>query len=460
MSLPKTLLAIALLVVAVNAAEARAADPWSAPATIEGSGDASLVDVVFPGGGNGFAGLTSGGALPDSGSAGGATITPGGTAGPARTLTRGYLAQSFGAYGGDRLLAVGARYVGKPRPYWSIGRTSGTLSARRGFPGVRYAYPMDLAVNARGTAVVALELCTGARSCGRAAPAIAIRRAGAKGFSRPVRLGDGPSTAMAVAVNPRGDVLVAWDRPRRGATGTRHVYAAIRTAGGRRTTNRIGSAVTIPRLSAAIGTDRRALVGWIGQRVGEGDPGSPATIQVADAEPRRRFGAAQRLEVVPQLETGHYVGQAGVKVAIAGDGRKLVAWTGYLDGRFVVRAGRVEGGELREPAQVVSDPATDTVLGDLVAGPAGEAVAMLLSGIRGADPSGPVGVLAAARTPGTDAFATPEVVAAPQGFRENVHAAIAPTTGRVVAAWRDLDAKGVAIASRPTLAPGAYALPG
>lgn len=460
MTLPRTLLALALVALAVNVAEAHAAAPWSAPVSIEGS-PAAFPDLTFaPGTGTGLVGWSRGGALPDPGSIAGAAVTPGGTAGPSRVLTGGFLAARLRAYGANRLIAAGTRFSSVPRPYWALGRTSGALSARRPIAGNRRGYAPDLAVNARGRAVVALRLCESTRRCRRPVPAIAIRRAGRHGFSRPVVLGRGPVFAMAVAINARGDVLAVWDRPLRGATGRRGIHTAIVTAGGRRTIRRVGTSEPIPKLSAAIGARRSAIVGWLGQGVGEGSPRTPATIQVAAAEPGRRFGAAQRLEVVPRLGTGHYVGHAGVAVDVAADGRRIVAWTGYANGRFVVRAGHVEGGELREPAQTISDPVQDTVLGDLTTGEAGEAVAILLAGIRGADPSGPVRLRAATRTPGSPAFGTLEEVAAGSGYREAPRVEIVPTSGRVVTVWRDLEANAVRLASRPPLAPGAYALPG
>ncbi len=462
MSLPKTLLVMALLVVAVQAAQASAAEPWTAPAPIPGSPD-TFPDLTFaPGSGAGLAGWSGNSALPRPGDVSGAPISAQGTAGDARMLVTGFLATRFRAYGADRLLVVGARYVGVPRPMWAAGRTGGTLGAPRPLAGSRRGYAHDLAVNAGGRAVAALRLCESAKRCRRPVPAVVLRKPGGR-FGKPILLDDGRATAMAVDINERGDILAVWDRPLKGTTGRRGIYAATIAADGSMPAGgRVGTSHPIPRISASIGADGSAIVGWIGQRVSEGTPLSEAEVFVANAQPGRRFGAPQRVEVVPRLEAGRYVGQAGVRVKAARDGRKLAAWTGYANGRFVVRAAAVEGGEVREPGQIVSDPATDTVLADVATGRAGEAVVMGLTGTRGNDPSGPVGIVAMTRAAGASntAFGTFESVAEPKDYREALRVEIVPTTGRVVAVWRDLGTRSLVISSRPPLAPGTYTLPG
>jgi hypothetical protein len=249
--------------------------------------------------------------------------------------------------------------------------------------------------------------------------------------------------AASVAVNQRGDVLAVWERPLKGSSGRRGVYARVRTAGGRLgRTQRLGDSDPFPKLSAALGEDRRVLVGWVGQRVNEGTPHSPAETWVSID------GSAQRVGTVPDLGTGHYVGQAGVRVAIASDGRPVAAWTGFENDRFVVKAAEVRSAA---PVQVVSDPAVDTVLGDLATGGAGEAVLAGLTGLRGSDPSGSpfaVGVVAAVRGAGATSFGALETVAEPKDFREAVDVEIVPGTSRAVAVWRDLGTRSLVTAAR------------
>jgi hypothetical protein len=195
--------------------------------------------------------------------------------------------------------------------------------------------------------------------------------------------------------------------------------------------------VPTPTISAALGAGRRAIVAWKGQSVSEGNATTAATIQAAVALPgHHRFGAAQRLEAVTITGTGRYIGQAGVRTAIASGGRPLVAWTGYAGGHFVVRAASVPATRVLA-GQVVSDPAHDTVLSDLATGPTDAALVLGLEGLRGNDPRGPVSVVAAVRQPGATRFGAPEAITGPGQFFEAARGAFAPD-GRAVAVWRSL----------------------
>ena len=166
-------------------------------------------------------------------------------------------------------------------------------------PAARPSVVRALDVNARGDAA-ALVVAGEGRD---ARPYLVVSRAG-RAFGRPVRLSArGRTVAATVAVNARGDALAVWERPVHGTTGRRDVYARIRTAGGRLGAARnLGSAVTIPTFSAALGDRRRAVVAWMGQRVSEGyalgpgdDPGRrhrrPRPLRAGTA---RRGGARHR----------------------------------------------------------------------------------------------------------------------------------------------------------------------
>ncbi len=442
MSLPRKLLtlAVALLIPAA----AQAAPPWSAPAAVPGTPDA-LSGLVFAPGGAGFTGWSTGGFAPENRyEVSGFDVTREGAAATPRKVSDGMLAAFFGAYGTDRLVAAGGTYGMRPRPLLAFGRIDGQLGKPRRLAGTRRGYASGLAVNARGDVAVILRLCPIRGSgCSRPTPYLVVRRAGRR-ITKPIPLAErGPAYAATVAINARGDALAVWDRPLRGTTGRRGVYTRIRTAGGRLSrTRRVGTSHPVPKLSAALGDDRTPVVGWLGQRISEGLPLTPAEIWISIR------GGAQRVETVPNLGTGRYVGQAGVKVAIAAGGRPLAAWTGYEDERFVVRAAEVRPGA---PVQVVSDPARHTVLADLATSDRGEAVVMGLTGIRGADPdTGPasVGVVASLLAPGAAAFGALESVADPKDFRETVDAEFVPGTGRVVAVWRDLGTRSLAISTR------------
>lgn len=437
MFLPRTML-ITLAVLA--AAPAAQAAPWSAPAPVQGSPDA-FANLTFAANGTGLAGWSAGGAEGGASEVFGATVAADGTAGAARRLTGGMLASHLAGHGNNRLVAIGGKYGLRPRPLYALGTIDGALGKPRRLAGARRGHTAGLAANGRGDFAAILRLCParGTR-CSRPTPYLVVRRAGRR-LSKPIRLDRrGPVHAATVAINAHGDVLAAWERPLKGARGRRGVYMRMRTAAGLLgRTQRMGKSHPHPKLSAAIGDDPRlAVVGWVSQRMGEGTPHSDAEMWVAT-----RATKATLLETVPNLGTGRYVGHAGIRVAVDPAGRPLVAWTGYQDTRFVVRASK-----LLDDLQTVSDPAQDTVLSDLDVGPGGRAVVVGLSGIRGADPAGAVGIAAAVRAAGAATFGALETVAEPAGYREAADAEFAPQTDRPVVVWRDLGTRSLAIASR------------
>ena len=187
----------------------------------------------------------------------------------------------------------------------------------------------------------------------------------------------------------------------------------------------------------------------MGQRVSEGDAGGPATIQVAAAPAGEPFGPARIAERVPVTGTGRYVKAPGVRAAIGADGGALLAWTGYAGERFVVRTAAVEGTALGEP-QIVSDPAQDTVLAALATGPAGMAAILGDQGIRGADPSGPIALVAAVRAAGGTAFGSLETVVAPRPAATD--SAVAFAGGAPVAVLSDIGTRLLVATARAPLA--------
>jgi hypothetical protein len=446
----RSLAILPLLLAAAGPAAASAAPPWSPPQPIPGSDDA-FPRLAFTGNGQAAATWTGGGG-------GFPLVTPGarfaaGRFEPTRPLADGARLDLLGGYGRDRLLGAGTRGDREPRAVVAFGRPAEAFSRARdvGPRGV-ISRVVALDVNRRGDAAVLLTVREASGGPRTGVPYLVVRRAGGS-FGRPQRVATGgPTFAGAVAVNPRGDVLVAWARPVRGTTGERFVLARIRRAGGPLgAARRLGRATTVPQISAALGEGRRAVVTWIAQPVSEGVTNQPAIVQAAAAPAGERFGPAQRLEQVGVTGAGRYVGQAGARAAIAPDGRGIVAWTGYSGARFVVRAASVEGTRVGE-GQVVSDPAQETVLSDLATGPRGDAVVLGLQGLRGADPTGPVSVVAAARAPGAAAFGAREVLDGPAQYFEAARAAFDPVTGRALAVWRDLGRDAVTWAVREPVA--------
>jgi hypothetical protein len=442
----RRLLPALLLVLALPAA-ADAAPPWSAPTPIPGTGP-SFPSLVVSGNGTALAAWSEGGALgTGTPHLFGASEPEGAPFGAAKQLGRLSLT-GLATYGNDRAVALGTTGNQHPRAAVAFGRTDGSFGTPRdvALPGESRA--VAIAANAAGDVAVLVRNCPDS-FCRRPTPYLIVRRHGAA-FGRPMKLAPRTNTVFgAVAINARGDVLVAWERPLHGSTGTRGIYAREWTArDGLGSTRRLGTAVTRPTISAALGDGRRAVVAWLGQGVSEGDAGTPATIKAAVAAPGKPFGDDKVLEVVNVTGTGRYVGQAGVVASISAHHRPLIAWTGFQDDHFVVRAAEVAGGTTITSPQVVSDPAQDTVLSDAATTAGGQAVVVGVQGLRGADPAGPVSVVAATRAAGAPAFGAPEAVGDPGQFDEDAQVAFRPDAG-VVVVWRSLSADAVMWAARP-----------
>lgn len=447
MSVRATLIAV-LALLAVPAA-AHAAPPWSPPQPIAGSTEGAP-QLVFTASGRGLALTWSNQDAPmRTGVLTGAFSEGAGPFGPARVLGRLNLV-ALRTYGRDRLVAFGTTGSRHLRPAVAFGRPDEPFAGAREIgPRGRDAYVVAADANAGGDIAILLRVCANNAKCGRTVPYLVVRRAG-ESFSDPIRLaGRGPTVSGAVAVNARGDALVAWERPVTGGTGTRAIYARVRTLGGRLgSARRLGTGEPFITLSAALGAGRRGLVAWMGQRVSEGDAGGPATIQVAGAPAGEPFGPARIAERVPVTGTGRYVKAPGVRAAIGADGGALLAWTGYAGERFVVRTAAVEGTALGEP-QIVSDPAQDTVLAALATGPAGMAAVLGDQGIRGADPSGPIALVAAVRAAGGAAFGPLETVAPRPAATDS---AVAFAGGAPVAVLADIGARLLVASARAPLA--------
>jgi hypothetical protein len=239
---------------------------------------------------------------------------------------------------------------------------------------------------------------------------------------------------VAAAVNARGDVLAVWAHNLR-------ARARIVTAAGRRGPRQaLGPVQAFPKLAAALGDRRRAVVALGGQAVSEGEPLQPFEARVATAPAGGRFGRPRRLERVAASGTGTYVSGPGVAAALLPGGRAVVAWTGRDGDRFVVRVADASGGS----PQTVSPPPAHAVLAGLAAGPDGRLAVGWIAGVRGADavPPGVASLVAAVRPPGAGAFGPPEPVSPPAGFADpdGAQLAVDPATGEVLAVWREVGA--------------------
>jgi hypothetical protein len=440
----------AIAVLAVAAASAAAAPPWSPPASPPGAPQTNPA-LAFNAGGLGvLAGDTGGGpavgphteaSVTDDNGAFTRPFTP-------MTPTNYALGGRFALYGLTRIVGIATHFS---RANTRAGLVFGAAGDR--LDEIRFVGPTDrsgraqaIAANTNGDVAASYGVCAN-RACVHQSLYLVVRR-GNRAPLPSIRVDNvAVGQISTVAINPRGDMLIAWQ-----ANGG--VFARIRTAGGTLyRTERLGNpGEPVRAISAVLTPDRAAAVAWEAQDVNEGTPGSRATVDATfkAAGASHHFHSAQRLAIVPALSTGHYVGERGVKVVLSGDGRITAAWTGFAGGRFVVRAAELSDFRF-VGAQTVSDPATDAVFSDLAAGP-GSALAVLWeTGAAGNDPGvGTPGLAVALRAPGAPAFGPAESI-------EQGTAAIGavvrfdPSTGRLVAAWNDVTA--IRASTRPAFVP-------
>jgi hypothetical protein len=431
---------VAAAIVAAAAASATAAPPWSAPTAPQGA-PATAPALAFNAAGLGvLAGDTGGGA--STGAVGPHTVAAlgdetGAFPGPmaAMTETNFALGDRFALYGLDRIVGLGTHFSSTDSRAGIVFGTAGDKLTDLRFlgPTDRSGTAEAVAANSRGDVLASYGACSN-DACQHQSLYLVVRRAGQSPLPS-IRVDNvAVRKISAVAINPRGDVLIAWQ-----ANGG--VFARIRTAGGTLyATERLGNpGEPVRAISAVLTSGRAAAVAWEAQDVNEGTPGSPATVDAAfkAGGASHHFHSAQRLATVPALATGHYVGERAVKVVLAPNGRITAAWTGYANGRFVVRAADLSGFRFVAP-QTLSDPAVDATFSDLDTGPSDEVAVAWRTGVAGTDPgTGTAGLDAALRAPGAPAFGPAETI-------EQGTAALAatlrfdPSTGRPVAAWNDL----------------------
>jgi hypothetical protein len=213
-----------------------------------------------------------------------------------------------------------------------LGRV-GSRAGRRVTIGPRLqSGPTRLAANAAGDMAVVGLTQTRAGDVRTLAPMVVVRRHGR--FGRPIRLAGGSrhyTGAFDVAINRRGDVLVAWQRGRT-------IQARIRIAGGR-----LGPAVRLghngnAQISVWLAGDRSATVAWEARDL------NATEVRAARALPGGHF--LRRATLLEHFD-GHIAaatcaGQTRdaklVRVGGARSDQPVVAWTARESGHLVVRA--------------------------------------------------------------------------------------------------------------------------
>jgi hypothetical protein len=436
---------------AAGAGPATAAPPWSTPAAVPDAPPTAPA-LGFTTGGVGVLTADTGGGA-SSGAVGPHTI--GAVADDDDAFPRAmtsFTATNFAL--GDRFALYGlGRIVGLGTHFSSADDRAGIVFGDAGdkLTNVHLVGPSDrvgaaeaLAANTRGDVAATFGVCNNG-ACAHQSLYLVVRRAG--GSIQPsLRLDNvAVGSISTVAINERGDILAAWQ-----ANGG--VYARIRTAGGTLyAIEHLGNpGEPVRAISGVLTSDRGAAVAWEAQDVDEGTPESPATVDASTkaAGASHHFHSSQRLGRVPTLATGQYVSERAVKVVRSADGRIAAAWTAFTNDRFVVQSAGLSGSRFR-PGVTVSDPAVDSILADLDAGPSSELAVAWRTGVAGTDPgTGTAGLSAAFRRPGGTAFGVAEAIEAGVAANDAV-LRFDPSSGVVVTAWNDLQT--IRTATRPAI---------
>ena len=233
--------------------------------------------------------------------------------------------------------AIGSPAVGRTRLSVAFGSTGGSFGAPRTIAdGPRLDRPV-LAVNARGDAAIAYFQDRGVDND---RVLVSVRRAGGS-FGAPFQVGHGRIRSVAIAVGPRGDLLVAWN-----AAGViRARYRAPSSTGFQPIETISSDPTDFAQMRAAVADGGRCYLAWSAQLLTEGGSRGPVYNEVAVRPSGHRFRAAQLLE-----RDGSNRSQS--PIAIATQGRDAsVAWTGFDGVNSRVRVAATDpAAHLRRPA--------------------------------------------------------------------------------------------------------------
>jgi hypothetical protein len=423
--------AIGLLTVAAAAfPHSASAATWSTPVDV--SSPSTFIDNPFIGFGRSGTGIAAWhwGDGVGKGSRGGERIA-------ARTASGTFAAERPAPevvarpvlYGSNRLAVLtqpttirNVRGVGRPRARIQVtfGRTDGTFGRPKTIARITPFRGPVMAANNAGDIAVAYLRTIGHR--GRRLVALAVRRRGAR-FGRPRIISRAPANALAVAVGPRGDVVVAWEREGR-------IEARIRRRGrGLGRVIRVGSGVKLgTRLRAAIGRRGRVWIAWSSQRLAGGENG-PFTLQSAVSYLRRyRFARPRPLD----RHEGRAHDEASFDLALDGDDNGFIAWSTFLGGRFRARLASADRSGHFSRSIDLSQTTYDAVVSDLATSRrSGEAIVVWsrLDDVREVGTNVLAGYL-----PPTAAYPGEELIS--RGDRARVPAvAFDPATGLPTAVW-------------------------
>jgi hypothetical protein len=136
---------------------------------------------------------------------------------------------SLVTYGSDRVAVFGNTGSLHPHAAATFGTPGGFFNPPRPLGPNRDSFVIAAAADAAGDTAALLRVCESDARCSHAAPYLVTRRRGGS-FTRGIKLDHGPTVGGDVALDARGDVLVAWERPVKGSTGTRGIYRRVYTS--------------------------------------------------------------------------------------------------------------------------------------------------------------------------------------------------------------------------------------
>jgi hypothetical protein len=337
------------------------ASGWTSPAAIDGTaGRTPLIASPTP---TGYA-LAVKGPLamfpgtPQVPLAWSTTSTPSGAFGAPATLPHGLSAPLAISPGGTALAVGGPR---SPLDYFALEGRSAKVRigiGRAGAPlrlvrtrGLRASLTLAAAIDDRGDAAAVFSHCI-TKGCSKRMLFAAFRRRGG-GFGSPLVLARRTGVpAGAVTLNARGDAMLAWTQQRADGGGYLIRVRTRRADGSLTPVRTAGTVRPRPTLTVTLSSGRRGNVSWFSEPVAEGGDGGPYVVRTRLLDSR---GTLHGLRTLDQgTPSGHNDMDAipGPRLLAVPDGRgTLIAWTGFANGRFVVRG-----------SHVVDDVATDLVL--------------------------------------------------------------------------------------------------
>ncbi len=247
--------------------------------------------------------------------------------------------------------AIGSAAVGRTRLSVAFGDTSGSFGSQRTIADANRLDRPVLAVNEHGDAAVAWFQDVGVAND---RVMVSFRRAGGS-FGAPFQVGHGRLRSVAVAVGPRGDLLVAWNDG-----GTLRARYRSPSASGFQPLETISSdPADGAQMQAAVAEGGRCYLAWSAQLQTEGGTRGPVYYEVAVRPSGHRFRAGQRLE-----QEGADQAQHGAFLALTGRDA-TVAWTGFDGTHYRVRAAATDPSARFGAGVDVSPAGVDGVASDV-----------------------------------------------------------------------------------------------